>query len=310
MMSAMRIRRLLAACAAAIAAVALTGCVRLETPEPAWPSPSPAVLERDALAAPHAQVQAALGESGTTPLAALESAALPDLLAGIGPEYVAYPDADAGEDDSAPAALDEAVAEALDAALAAAANASDPDVRAWGASAALVHALGLWLDDRPTGVAARAFPGLGEDAIAVPAATSVAAEDVRALAARHDDARCLLDQIAMRTSEAERADALARREIEAARSDALQALAGGTDDRTAICSVPLEAIADADARSRTVREAQLGLGDAYAALAVTASADDLEWLLDGAFDAYASAATTAGWTTADMPTTPGLSPAR
>lgn len=306
MMSAMRIRTPLRACAAVVVSVALTACVRIETPEPTWPSPSPAVLERDALAAPHAQVQAALEGAIATPLAALESAVLPDLLAGIGPEYVAYPDADG--DASPDGDLEGAVTEALDASLAAATTASDPDVRAWGVSAALVHAFGLWLDERPEGVAERAFPALGADAFAMPAASAVDADAVRALSRRHDDARCLLDQIAMRTADAEQADAIARRDIESARSDALQALAGGVDDRTAICSVPLDAIEDADARARSVREAQIALGDAYAAIAVTAPAADMEWLLDGAFDAYAAAATTPGWTTADMPTTPGLSP--
>ncbi|WNM26286.1 DUF4439 domain-containing protein [Demequina capsici] len=299
-----------------LAPLLLAGCIRVDSaPEPTR-SASAAVTERDALATSLAEVQNAVDAASENSLAAnLERHSLEALVAGVGPEYVAYPAAEPSASPSPEATSPDLVATltaALDTSVDLAQSATDGDVRAWATTASLVHGLALWAEQIDGAVyaqvpAARALPTSdAPDAGTVPSSTAVASDQLAELALRHDQARYVYELIATRESGADRANALARAAIHEERSDALQALAGGADARTEVYSTLATSVEDAASRAATARAAEDAVASAYAADAIEAGSSDVRWLMDGAYDAYAAAMLVDGWTVWELPDLPGL----
>ncbi len=317
-MSSPRRAHALVAVAATLLSVSLAGCVRIETPEPPVRTASPGTVERDELAASLDDVSTALaaGTDGGR-LARVEVRSLPSLVAGVGQRYVTYPGVTPSPSSSASvaaeaASLEDTVRSALDTAVEIATSTEDEDLRTWATSASLVHGLALWLGEvqagtAETGVAERVLPSSGaSDSLAVPQSSALDQDALADLALRHDQARYLYELVATRQSGEARAASLARAALHAARSDALQALSGAEDDRTEVYSTLASSIADDDSRAATLRSAESALASAYAGYATSTEGDDIVWLLDAAFDAYASESLLDGWRLADLPVLPGL----
>ena len=142
------------------------------------------------------------------------------------------------------------------------------------------------------------------------AETSVDADQVIALATAEDEARFAYETIAALEFSTRRDDALAKSALHGARSDALAAIVlvndPGADPRTPLYQLRDANLVDPDSRIALGRSIEIDLGARYATLLDGASSVDASWILNATFDAYARAMAAGGFTTADLPTLPGL----
>ncbi len=142
------------------------------------------------------------------------------------------------------------------------------------------------------------------------ALTGLTAEQLTALSVAEDEARFAYETIAALEFSARRDAVLMRSLLHGARSDALAALvaadAARPDPRTPLYQLRDADLADAESRVTLSRSIEIDLGASYAALLDGASAADAQWILNASFDAYARAMATGGFTTADLPTLPGI----
>jgi len=136
-------------------------------------------------------------------------------------------------------------------------------------------------------------------------ATGIGVEKLSALALAEDEARFAYETIAALEFDALQDQVLARSRLHAARSDALTSLIA-SDPRTPLYQLRDANLAEPGSREALERSIEIDLGARYAALLDGASAADAAWLLNAAFDSYARAMATAGFTTAELPTLPGL----
>lgn len=143
------------------------------------------------------------------------------------------------------------------------------------------------------------------------AATGLSEEQLSALTIAEDEARFAYETIAALEFGPLRERILARMRLHAQRSDALAAVLTsqlhGTDPRTPLYQLRDVNLPDPDSRETLERSIEIDLGDRYAALLDGAAAADPAWLLNAAFDSYARATATPGFTARELPTLPGLS---
>ncbi|WP_297082048.1 hypothetical protein [uncultured Demequina sp.] len=324
-------RAVAAAGAVALAAVGVSGCSwRAETPPPDWPSPDTTTVTRDAAAEREQAVIDAVSPFTAAAtaqahvLAELEAVAAPVRLDALGGVYVAYPDASPSPSPSGDwTAQDmpnptEAVASARDGHLADGLTTEDPDLAALLRSAGLSQALSdwfaVWVEDRISSaelavVEERSLSSASlPHASPVPESTAMPTATVAELALAHDQARYAYEVMAASASGDERDTWLQRRDLQAARASALAAQPGVEDPRSATYTLLLDDYRDHDARLSTAVALENGLGATYAGLALGARPDEVPWLLNAAFDAYAQAAafgepSAAAWT---VPALPGI----
>lgn len=151
-----------------------------------------------------------------------------------------------------------------------------------------------------------------DDAGFAPGATGTGLTEAQlsALALAEDEARFAYETIAALEFDYRRDEVLARSRLHAARSDALASLltsgSSTPDPRTPLYQLRDANLADPESREALERSIEIDLGARYSILLDGASTADAAWLLNAAFDAYARAMATAGFTTADLPTLPGL----
>ena len=140
----------------------------------------------------------------------------------------------------------------------------------------------------------------------VPAdTTGVPQEVLSELALAEDEARFAYETLAAQEFAQDRDAALARAALHAERSDALAALL--TDDpRTPLYQLRDVDLLDPESRAALQLSLETDLAVRYTTLLDGASAADAAWLLNAAFDAYARAMRTEGFTASDLPTLPGL----
>ena len=145
--------------------------------------------------------------------------------------------------------------------------------------------------------------------------TGLSAEQLSTLTLAEDEARFAYETIAALEFGALRESVLARMRLHAQRSDALASVlttksgaaqANAADPRTPLYQLRDVNLPDPNSRETLERSIEIDLGDRYAALLDGASGADAAWLLNAAFDSYARAMATPGFTTADLPTLPGL----
>lgn len=154
--------------------------------------------------------------------------------------------------------------------------------------------------------------GTTDDAagFAPDAATGIGEEALSALALAEDEARFAYETIAAWEFGDLQAEVLDRSRLHGERSDAFAALLTSklhaSDPRTPLYQLRDAKLPDPGSRESLERSIELDLGARYAALLDGASAADAAWLLNAAFDSYARAMATAGFTTAELPTLPGL----
>ncbi|WP_084104368.1 hypothetical protein [Demequina sp. NBRC 110056] len=312
---------------AAAAALVLSACSwRAETPPPDWPSPDAATVMRDDAAEREQAVVDATSDPGvdataaTSVLVQIEDPDAQERLDALGGLYVAYPDATASPSPAPTSlALQDAVTQARDGHLADALVADDADLASLLASAGLAHALSswfaVWVADA---VADAGQPVVAERTLASPSlphpdllpgeATAIDATVLAQLALEHDQARYAYEVLAARAGEDLRGQWLELRALHAARAEALVSVPGVEDLREAVYVLTFDQVDDSTHALSTATGLQDALGDTYAALAVSAGAEDMPWLLNAAFDAYAQAAAL-GDASADayaVPALPGL----
>ncbi len=149
--------------------------------------------------------------------------------------------------------------------------------------------------------------GFAPDSIAV---TGLTTEQLTALAVAEDEARFAYETIAALEFSTRRDDVLAKSRLHGARSDALAALFASdmpaSDPRTPLYQLRDANLADPDSRVSLARSIEIDLGARYSVLLDGAPADDATWLVNAAFDAYARAMATGGFTAGDLPTLPGI----
>lgn len=338
--------RAVAATIVCASVLVLSACdLRLETDQTPFPSPDATTVARNVLADAEAAVLEAATEAGAsadtvaTGAAATAQAHL-DALGGV---YIAYPGTTPSPGPSAEPSP--TLAEAIDAARAAseevAATTEDTNLAFLARSIVLDWALReLWAvrsaaadrvaaadasqaADSPTpdpsttdpaplpGDGGGAFFPLADGTTAAAAgfspqgATGIGDEQLSALALAEDEARFAYETIAALEFDLLQDQVLARSRLHAARSDALAALVT-SDPRTPLYQLRDANLADPGSREALERSIEIDLGARYAALLDGASAADAAWLLNASFDAYARAMATAGFTTAELPTLPGL----
>ena len=298
------------------AVIATSACgVRWETePSPA-PSPDAVTIQRDLLAdAEAAVITASDAASGLLADHARNAAqAHLDVLGGV---YVAFPDASPTPTPTASPAPVPSLADAIDAAREVAAEvantSTDGDLAFVAASIDIEWALVAWwdapADDVDGPLPLPAAPGVpSTDDFIPPGVTTVSDEELTALALAHDEARFAYETMAAQEFGPRREAALARAAIHAARGEALAARVD-EDPRTPLYQLRDTDLLDAETRASLARSIETDLGWRYAALLDGRSASDLPWLLNGSFDAFAAAASTDGFTLADLPAMPGVAP--
>ncbi len=312
----MRSRGLRILAASACMAV-LAGCgLRLESPEPEWPSPSVVTLERDQAALYEYFItqkfgSPAVASDGARILEEATARTVPAHLEALGGVYRAY------EDDELPVfdgSLADAVLAARDGAWEISLLTDDADLSALTASISLSHSLAWWWSDWHQAdvdvdvVQERLFPvaGAAPGSALVPEAALLDGETLMDLAVLHDQARYLYETIGARAQDQERDLAYARRDIHRARSDDLAALADVGDRREAIYSIVAADVTGGDAQADTARATEIALGMAYAAVMTQSTVQDKPWLASGAFDAFAAAAVLPGFTMDQWPVLPGI----
>lgn len=296
--------------------LAASGCgLRWETEPSPVPVADQTTRERDALAAAVETVMmmAATRSDSAGPAATEIASAQLDALGGV---YVAYPDAEVTPDPSPspPPTYADAVAALRTTARDIAAQTSDANLAAIATSIDLAWALrGAWdelavespempaadagdiLDggDGATGGAdagewlSEALPlpdGTRSEAGFAPVLdTQLSAAGLAELALMHDHARFAYETAAAQVFAHERDEALRRSRAHGERSDALQAATTAPDERTTLYQLRDVNLADADARRALFIRIEHDLAVRYAALAVTATGSDREWLLNAAY---------------------------
>ncbi|NYI41832.1 DUF4439 domain-containing protein [Demequina lutea] len=163
--------------------------------------------------------------------------------------------------------------------------------------------------DAPFPLASRSASGSA--GFAPSAATSgLSDEQLSTLALAEDEARFAYETIAALEFGSLRESILARMRLHGERSDSLATVlaskSDAADPRTPLYQLRDANLPDPDSRDALERSIEIDLGDHYAALLDGASTADAAWLLNAAFDSYARAMATPGFTTADLPTLPGL----
>ncbi|WP_156165192.1 DUF4439 domain-containing protein [Demequina silvatica] len=299
---------------AGILAVAVAGCSwRVETPPLERRTPTPTVVLRDQAAI---REQTVIDVADSSESGVAESLLAPERLAALGGVYVATPSPTPSPTASPTPdpTLEVAVADAIDGALEAAeaAEADDPSLAALLRAVALSHAV---VTDAPAvaGKAPRerAMPSLGDEAGPwLPAdGTSADAAALASLAVAHDRASFAYEVAAARATGVERERALTRSRLHEARAAALVALPGVEDDRASLYDVPPAGTGTRKARAATERAVETEIAESYAALIDGADAEDVPWILNGAYDAWMQAASLRGFDLADVPALPGVTAA-
>lgn len=297
--TSIRVGLIVAAC------ITASACgVRLETPDPVWPSPDATVVERDSAALTEQWVLDA-ARGGDDAFALWQQEAARQRLDMWGGVYLAFPDdVYPPSEDTVTDATITARNRALEIAL------SQPGLGhdALATSAALSHAVGLWWSRAEHGVEL----GLTMDEIRValvdgvppPTTSEIAPTTLSATAVAVDQAAYLYEVIAARSSGDDRAWAFARRAELVATASMLVDLSGGIDNREAVYSVDTTTVTGTAALG-TISQTELALAHTYTVLAIEHPADR-PWLLNLAFDHYhvALATTPASWES--IPALPGL----
>ncbi len=125
------------------------------------------------------------------------------------------------------------------------------------------------------------------------------------LTLREDEARFAYETLAAQEFGPRRDDALARARLHAERSEAL-AVFLDADPRTPLYQVRNANLLEPTSRRALERSLEADLATRYAALLDAVSPQDATWLFNAAFDAYARAMRTDGFSAVDLPTLPGL----
>ncbi len=293
--------------AAAAVVLLVSGCgVRWETePSPA-PSADATTVLRDSLADSE-NVVADAADASSVAIASRAANSAAAHLTALGGVYVAYPGA-TPTPASSPAplpSLADAIAVARTQAQEVAAQANDPDLAFLAASIELEWALVQWVLVQSTSASPTGSPAATAEPMKPPEATDVPDVARTALVLAHDEARFAYETLAAQESGTARDAALARAQAHGERADALVTLVAA-DPRTPLYQLRDADLTDPDARSALARSLELDLGWRYASLMDGATAADLPWLFDGAFDAYTAAGRTEGFTVGDIPTLPGV----
>lgn len=302
-----RRRRTFTAAAVAVATVLLVSAcgVRWETePSPA-PSPDATTVLRNLLADSESFVADA-AEASTSPLAGRAVTSAEAHLTALGGVYVAYP-GNTPTPSPSPEPLPSvaaAVADARDQAANVAAQTTDPDLAFIAASIELEWALIQWMAEADTANSADVGDATFEPATP-PDATEVPDAALTELVLKHDEARFAYETLAAQEFGPDRDTALTRARFHGESADALATLVT-LDPRTPLYQLRDADLTDPDARDALARSLELDLGWRYASLMDGATAADLPWLLEGAFDAYTAAGRTEGFTWDDIPTLPGI----
>jgi len=316
-----------------VAVLAASGCqLRRESAPSAVPTATQAVLDRDSLAVALSQVAdvATAMDAQHADDAAQVARAQLDAVGGV---YVAFPEATPSphaEPTSTPVSLDSAIAAVRVLAEQIAASTDDANLAHLATSIDLAWAIRqAWysrsasgldgvdggpdsVDDAtspapPTGPFPLPHPdGTPGEAVFVPGLDSaISGEDIARLSLRHDQARFVYQTMAAVLFAQERDVALDRADAHAARSRALAALTDAPDERTAMYQLRDVTLLDADSRQALVRDVEHDLALEYTTLALAATAQDRQWLLTCAYDAYVEAMGV-GLGVTDLPALPGL----
>ncbi len=299
----MRAQKVTVTAVMCLAVFVTSGCgLRWETEPSPVPVADQATLERDALAAAvdAVKISAATRSSGAGLRATDIATAQLEVLGGV---YVAYPDAEVEPtaSPSPPLGLDDAIAALRLAAREIAATTADANLASIATSIDLAWAVSIAWDGRvsaPEGDVASvttAMPlplpdGTASTAGFVPVLDTAIPDDVIAdLAVQHDHARFAYETAAAHLFAHERDAALERARAHGERADALQSSTTAEDRRTTLYQLRDIDLGDAMARESFLLDIETDFAARYAALAVTATGADRDWLLNAAFAAYVTA---------------------
>lgn len=202
--------------AVAVSVAVLAGCsVRLETPEPSWPSPSADTVLRDELAAAMSSIESQAQTHGDTLAQQIAQEHL-ELLGGV---YVAYPSANAAPSASpttasasaaSPTTTADAVAAAVETASTVASETQDENLRRLATSIELAWSLFLWSAGSPRDPDPALVEGITPWEAVRTLEAPTTPEPWCELALAHDEARFAYEVIAAHSTDVARDEALAR----------------------------------------------------------------------------------------------------